>query len=172
MNNRWTWEIGIPVRTTTTLQDLWTWAIEYFKWCEANPIRAKRTILAGKEAGKKVEIEKVRPYSMRELCLHAGVTEDYINDLRRSARDSEAFLIVGRIIMNIQVQITALALVGEISPVIADKILNLGSHDDGPKKILIEHVSDLPKLGISEIEILEMINIQNGEIEIPKDKNI
>lgn len=164
MNTRWSWEIENKV--SNTVEELWHNAVEYFKWCDANPIRPKRTVIAGKEVGKKVELELIRPYDLEELCLHCGVTTEYIKSLMQAPKDSEAYLIVGRIIINIKVQVKALAMVGEISPVLASKVLNLDSQDEGPQKVVIEHVGDLPKLANSEIEILENLNLENGE-----DKN-
>lgn len=166
MNTRNHWEVSSAV--TNTVHDLWKNAVEYFKWCDANPMRFKRTVIAGKEVGRKVEVEKVRPYSLKALCLHCGVTEDYIKDLMKSPKDSEAYLIAGRILTNIFVQIYELGLVGEISPVLAAKLLNLDVADEGPQKVVIEHVSDLPKLSTSENDILEQLEIQDGKVKFPE----
>lgn len=166
MSNRNHWEL--PSRITVTVQDLWTNALEYFKWCDANPVRFKRTVTQGKEIGRKVEVEKIRPYSLKALCLHCGVTEEYIKDLMSAPKDSEAYLVVGRILTNIYVQIYELAMVGEISPVLAGKVLNMDTQDDGPQKVVIEYVGDLPKLAKTENEILEQLEIQNGELKIPE----
>lgn len=163
MNTRWHWEL--PQKTSETIQDLWENAVEYFKWCEANPVRPKRTVLVGKEAGKKLEVEFMRPYSMQALILHCGVTEEYILSLRNAPKDSEAYLIVSRIIMNVWVQNYELAAVGEISQAMALKMLKLDKQDEGPQKVIIEHVHGLPALGNSENEILQMIELQNGELK-------
>lgn len=168
MNTRWSWEIGI--KTSETVQELWANAVDYFKWCDSNPIRPKRTVIAGKEVGKKVELELIRPYNLDELCLHCGVTMAYIKSLMQAPVDSEAYLIVGRIIINIKVQIQTLAMVGEISPILAAKVLNLDTQDEGPQKVIIEHVTDLPKLANSEIEILENVNLETGELKFKEDE--
>lgn len=169
MNNRNHWDI--PMRVTNTVEDLWANAIEYFKWCDQNPIRAKRTVTQGKEIGRKVEIEKIRPYSLKALCLHCGVTEEYIKDLMKSPKDSLAYLVVGRILTNIYVQTYELAMVGEISPVLAGKVLNMDTQDEGPQKVVIEYVGDLPKLAKTENEILEQLEIENGEVKIPREQS-
>lgn len=168
MNNRGHWEIEPKVSNTP--EDLWHNAVEYFKWSDMNPLKPKRTVLAGKEVGKKVEVELIRPYSVKALCLHCGITEEYYKDLLRSDKDTVAYMVAARIAMNIWVQIYELGLTGEISPVLADKLLALSKSDDGPQKVIIEHVGDLPKLGNSENEILKMIEIQNGEVQISKEK--
>jgi hypothetical protein len=169
MINRNHWEL--PMRVTNTVEDLWKNAVEYFKWCESNPLRAKRTVTQGKEIGRKVEIEKIRPYSLKALCLHCGVTEEYIKDLMNSPKDSTAYLVVGRILTNIYVQIYELGMIGEISPVMAAKVLNMEDQDNGPQKVTIEYIGDLPKLAKTENEILEQIQIENGEIEIPREQS-
>lgn len=169
MNTRWVWEE--EPRESNSVQEFYKNSLDYFKWCGQNPIKPKRTVIAGKEVGKKVEIEKIRPYSLKELCIFCGVTEEYVRDMLSAPKDSEAYLCVGRIILNIQVQLTTLALVGEISPILASKILSLDTKDDGPQKVVIEHVGDLPALSSSEIQILENIDLENGELKILKDKN-
>ena len=174
MNNRGHWEVDF--RVTNTPQDLWRNAVEYFKWCDMNPIRPKRTLQAGKESGKKVELELIRPYSIKAMCLHCGITEDYLKDMRNADKTSEAYLIVSRILMNIYVQNQEMAMVGEFNPVFTAKVLNMDSEDSGPQKVMIEYVGDLPQLANSENEILEKLNFKNGEVIIldsknPKDKS-
>lgn len=88
----------------------------------------------------------------------------------KSPKDSLAYLVVGRILTNIYVQTYELAMVGEISPVLAGKVLNMDTQDEGPQKVVIEYVGDLPKLAKTENEILEQMEIENGEVKIPKEQ--
>ena len=105
------------------------------------------------------------------MCLHCGITEEYLRDMRALPKDSEAYLIVSRILMNIYVQNQEMAMVGEFNPVFTAKILNMESEDAGPQKIMIEYVGDLPQLANSENEILEKLNLKNGEITVLESKS-
>lgn len=164
--NRNHWEL--EPRVSNTPEELWKNAIEYFKWCDANPILERKTIMAGKEAGRKVEVESIRPYLIKALCLQCGVSEEYLRDMRKAPEDSSAYKIVSRIIMNVWVQIAELGSVSAINSIFAAKMLNLDNGDEAPQKVLIEYVGDVPKLATSENDILKMIELKNGELKIPK----
>lgn len=168
-NSRGHWDIDM--KTSETPRDLWRNAIDYFKWCDMNPIKPKKTVMAGKEAGKKVDVELIRPYTVKGLCLHCGITEEYLKDMRMTPKESEPYLIISRILMNIYVQNQEMAMVGEFNPVFTAKVLNLESEDDVPRKVMIEYVGDLPGLANSENEILEKLNLENVEFEKLKDEN-
>lgn len=64
---------------------LWKTACEYFEWCDTHPLL---------EAGVKgkdntaVAIPKLRPYTLRGLCLYIGCSEGYIGRLEQSLRAS------------------------------------------------------------------------------------
>lgn len=167
-NNRSIWEEEI--RTSNNPQELWTNAIEYFRWCDRNPIQPKAVVMTGKEAGKKVDLSKIRPYQLRGLLLFCGVTEEYFRDMRKAPKDSDAYIVVSRILMNIYVQNMELALVGELSPILAAKVLNLDKEDTGPQKVTIEYVGNIPQLAESENEILQNIEIEKGELKMSKEK--
>lgn len=167
-NNRNHWEAianetGNPILTP---EGLWKGAIEYFKWCDLNPIKAKRTVTTGKGIGTKVEVEFIRPYSLRGMCLHVGVTEEYIRDMRATNKSEIPYLVASRILMNIWVQNTEMAMVGEFNAQFVAKLLNLESYDDTPQRVVIEYVGDLPELSNSESQVLEKLKLENGEPKI------
>ena len=168
-NNRGHWEVDML--ESNNPKSLWKNACEYFKWCDKNPIKPRKTVMTGKEAGKQVEVELIRPYTVKALCLHCGITEEYLKDMREAPKDSEAYLVVSRILMNIWVQNAEMAMVGEFNPVFTAKMLNIDMEDNGPQKVVIEYVGNLPPLAKSEIEILENLNLENGNLEISKEKN-
>lgn len=64
-----------------TPAQLYSGALDYFKFCKENPIITKQLITAGQKAGEIVELEKPRLPTAKELCLHLGVNSNYINHL-------------------------------------------------------------------------------------------
>ena len=168
-NNRGHWEVEL--RMSSTPEELWKNAVDYFKWCDKNPITPKKTVMTGKEAGKQVDVQLIRPYTVKALCLHCGITEEYLKDMRDAPKDSVAYLVVSRILMNIWVQNAEMAMVGEFNPVFTAKMLNIDTEDNGPQKVVIEYIGDLPQLSNSENEILGNVDLKNGNLEIVKEKN-
>jgi hypothetical protein len=160
------WELIGKSKQTGVMdaQTLWSGAMEYFKWADEHPIILSKTITSGKEAGKAVEESKVRPYSIKALCIYLGLTQEYLKDVRlNSDKDSDFYLAIERILLIVFVQNSEMATIGEFNPVFTAKLLNIDSPDEGPKKITIEYVGDLPKLSNSESEILEKLDLEKME---------
>lgn len=157
------WEIvnsGLIVTNNTPLE-LWQNAVRYFKHCDENPIVTKTTLRTGKDSGKAANIEHQRPYTVKGLCLHCGILQEYLNDVRNTKdKDSEMYIVVSKILYIIYVQNVEMATVGEYSPVFVSKMLNLDK-DDGPAgRLAIEIVSGLPALSNSENEVLEKLELE------------
>jgi hypothetical protein len=51
--------------------DLWAESMKYFRWCDSNPLKEQK-ILA---SGKKVNGNKLRPYTIKGLCLFLNIGE-------------------------------------------------------------------------------------------------
>ncbi len=62
-------------RIFSTPNMLWKAACEYFKWCDDNPLI--EIDYKGKDA-ERVEIPKMRAYTLRGLCTYLGVNEAYL----------------------------------------------------------------------------------------------
>lgn len=157
-----------------TPQRLWANSCMYFKWCDDNPITVRQTLMSGKEAGKKVEIEETRPYSIKALCLHCNITEDYLRDVRGSKdKNNEYFLVVSKILYIIYSQNLEYAITGIFNPIFTAKVLNLEKEDkDAGGSITVNIVSQgIPELSNSENEILEKLELENQLSEIAKGKN-
>ena len=155
-----------------TPEGIWQNATSYFRWCKDNPIQTKRTVMVGKEAGKKFIIEQVRPYNVKALCLHCGLTEEYLKDIRNSKqKDSLWYIVVSKILLIIYVQNFEMAQTENFNPQFTAKVLGMDKEQEAPSAIKIEIVPGLPKLSNSENEILEKLELENENSEILKDKN-
>lgn len=154
--------------------ELWDNACEYFRWCDDNPIIKKQTITQGKGAGTKANIEQTRPYTIKALCLHCNITEEYIRDVRDSKdKNNEYFVVVSKILYTIYSQNLEEAMVGNFSPVMTTRVLNLEKEDTStPSNITVNVVSQgIPELSNSENEILEKLELELANSEITKGKN-
>ena len=162
------WEVlnSGAVVVSNTPEDLWLNAIKYFKWCSDNPIVRKRTLVSGKEAGKLVKEEQERPYSIKALCLHCGITEEYIRDIRSSEDKSNVYYqVVSKVLYLIYTQNLENATVGIYNPIFVSKVLNMEKDDIPTKGITIEIMGGLPELSTSENEILKKLEDENPGME-------
>lgn len=159
-----------PTKTISSLtaHDIWALAIEYFKWSDSNPIKIKKSISSGKGAGTHYYDEQPRPYSLKAFCVHSGLIEDYLADIRRTKReDSDYYIVVSKIMYIIYIQNSDLAQVGVYSPIFTSKLLGLDAEPERPDKpITVQVVQGLPSLSRSENEVLKSI-----EMEKPFFKN-
>lgn len=163
------WQIIDSGKTvvSTTAQGLWNGAVAYFRWCDSNPIITKKTIMVGKDAGKKIDSESIRPYSIKALCAFCGIEEDYLSDIKRSKKkDSDYYIVVSRILYCIYTQNLELSMTGVFNPIITSKILGLDSIDDDDRglPVTVNIVQGLPPLSNSENEVLENLYLEKGEI--------
>jgi hypothetical protein len=133
----------------------------YFKFCDDNPIESKRTITSGKGVGNRVIEEKRRPYSVKGMCLHCGISESYLNDILQSrSKEDMYYIAVERAMYIIHTQLMENALIGEFSPILTSKILKLDSQENEVGAIKVEIVQGTPELANSENEVLEKIELE------------
>lgn len=71
-----------------TPRDLWERAADYFSWVEQNPLY-KPIYFHDRGSVIEIELERVRPLSIRGLCLHLGISvQTFLNyERRESCRD-------------------------------------------------------------------------------------
>lgn len=156
---------------SNTPKQLWEAAIDYFKWCDNNPIEAKRTLTSGKTQGQKVTSEYTRPYSIKGMCLHCNISERYLDDIRQTnAKDSEWYNIIEKILMIIYTQNLEGAIVDLYNPIMVSKVLNMDKAPEiGDSTVKVEIVDSRSNtLANSENEVLKKLDF--GKVEILKDK--
>lgn len=169
------WQVlnGGKTIVSNTAQELWNNAIEYFKWCKDYPIKYKRVLTSGRDAGTKIEMEATRPYTVRGLCLHCGITEEYLLELMMVKDRSSLFYIVSSRIRDIiYTQNVEHAMVDVFNPIFTSKVLNMEKEETPSGAIKVEVMHGLPALSTSENEILEKLDLEiqekeNGETENP-----
>lgn len=157
-----------------TPEQMWEAAKDYFKWCDDNPLKAKRTLTSGKTQGDKVEVEFVRPYTIKGFCLHANISEAYLNDIGNSTnKSSEEYLVLERILYVIHTQNVEGAVVDMYNPLMVTKLLNMDKgENDQPQTVKIEIVqSESRQLATSENEILKNLDFGKADLEKEKDEN-
>lgn len=159
---------GIVINNTP--QQLWDNAVRYFKWCSENPIKPKKTLTSGKEAGKQVEGEIARPFTIEGMCLHCGISRKYISDIENThAKDSEYYLVMEKILMIIYTQNLEGGIADIYNPIMVSKVLRMDTpSDNNTGSIKVEVIHSEAKLLNSENEVLEKLNSE--KVEILKDK--
>lgn len=160
------WQVvnrGIEIQSNTP-ENLWFNACSYFKWCDENPIKIAKKVYVGKQAGTSYDEETPRPYTVRGLCLHCDIMEDYLKDIRMSkTRQSEYYVVVSKILYIIFVQQQELATIGVYNPMFTAKALALDKPEEAPPSaIRVEVVNSTMELSISEYEVLEKLESENG----------
>lgn len=68
---------------------LWDAACEYFEWVDANPLLSYEW--NGKDPVK-CDLEKMRPYSIKGLCIYLDVNETYIRQFEETNEDFSTIL--------------------------------------------------------------------------------
>lgn len=179
MENQEHWQFleHTDIVVSKNAQELWQLASNYFKWCDEHPLKNKRTILSGKQAGTKIDVESVRPYTWKGLCLHCGITEEYINDMRRPEMKDTAYqLVINRIRYVIETQNLEYALVGVFSPILTAKLIGVEDGDEDRSPVTVNIIGGSPKLQSSESEVIKKLEFKNEylkksvtEIEEVKD---
>lgn len=166
MQHHWQKLVDGNVKTPTTPADLWEQSVVYFNWCDTNPIIQKKTILIGRDVGRKVEEENPRPYTLKGLCIHTGLSENYFKDIKNSNTNSMYYAVVMRILYIIYVQNQELATVGVFSPIFTSKMLGMDKEEDTQKTeftVRVVALDGISKLSNSESEVMKKIELEGGE---------
>jgi hypothetical protein len=158
------WEVVHGGKTVISLgpEEMWEKACAYFKWCSENPIVRVNTIPVGKYAGGTYTQNSVRPYTIDALCLHLGITKDYLKSIGRTKDDQSLYyLVVERILTIVRNQNIEYAMVGDFNSIFVTKLLNLDKDETPTDRIRIEVVSSSHPVHESEADILK--KIESGE---------
>ncbi len=167
------WEIVNGERSPIDLTEkgLWEGAVSYFRWCKENPKLIKRTLVSGKEAGKKVEEELERPYTIKGLCFHCGITEEYLYDIKNLKDKTNGFYLVAQQIINlIHTQNVEGAMIGQFNAPMTAKLLNMDTEEKSSTPVTVTIVQGTPALSNSENEILEKLESEKRDLENPKEQ--
>jgi len=167
------WEM---VKADNEFQDtaewLWEGAKAYFKWCDENLIVTEKVITSGKEVGKMVKLRTIRPYNIKALCIHLGVTMEYFRDVRALDDESSIFYqTVSKILYIIYVQNVEMGAIGEYNPIMISKLLNLDKEEIPAAPIKITVIGGLPELATSESELLARLEIEKENLKNDFRKN-
>lgn len=73
---------------------MWDAAVEYFKWCDENPLMetVPKVVASGNNQGSEVEMIEVphmRPYTIHGLCLYLHVNTSYFNQFAIELKDKK-----------------------------------------------------------------------------------
>lgn len=80
-----------------TPEDLLSTAIQYFQWCDQNPLVKKDFVRGGESAGTIVDLETYRPYLIEGLCNFAGITVQTFDNYSKK-KEYENYFEVCRVI--------------------------------------------------------------------------
>lgn len=146
---------------STTPQQLWEAAIDYFQWVDNHPITYNRVLTSGKDAGKKISIEAKRPYNIKAFCLHCCISEKWIDDIKNTqAKDSDWYMVIEKVLMIIYTDNLEGALVDLYNSLMTSKVLKMDQPNqlsDEPVKVTIVD-SRSNELSNSENEILQKLD--------------
>lgn len=156
------WEkIGSGMLSPGTPEELWQFACEYFGWCDRNAIKTSKTVTSGRGTSE-VDEKHHRPYTIRGLCIHCGINEDYIRDLKATKDKTSAwYLVMERILYIIHTQNAEMAMVGAYNAIFTSRLLGMEKEEDNtPSEIRIIHERDLPSLSNSELEVTQKLSLE------------
>ena len=81
-----------------TPEELWTKAMEYFEWCDSNPLKEEK-LFHFQGAITRDTVNKMRAYTQKELCLFIGVNEVYLTQFTKAKmeRHKDYAMVITRI---------------------------------------------------------------------------
>lgn len=165
------WEMmidGVQAMNSTP-EDLWQGSLKYFKWCDDHPIHKPEVLRSGIMAGKMIYVPTQRPYTISALCLHLGITREYIYDAINSDDQNAFSFVARRIVEIIHTQKLELAIAGVYNPIVVSKELGIGNEKQAGAKsstINIEVTGSSPALLDNEADIdFPKLKTQNQEDE-------
>lgn len=127
-------------------QELLEAACEYFQWCDDNPL--VEIDFKGKDA-KRVEVPKMRAYTMQGLCLYLDCNTVYFNQFESSlkGREDEQSRDFSKVITRIRETIYAQkftgAAAGFLNPNIIARDLGLADKQDHSGEVTIKQITGM-----------------------------
>jgi len=144
-----------------TAKDLWENSLLYFQWCDANPIQKPEFVRSGSDAGTTYYVPIPRPYTIHGLCMHLGITREWLYDVSKQKERNDFYFVANRLVEIIYTQKLEYALTGIFSPVVAAKELGLNhtAKDGAGAPVINIEVQQGP--GLLEDE---------RDVDLPEDK--
>ena len=158
------WEVVDMYRDirSDTPEMFWENAISYFRWCKENPIEVKKTSYSGKDAGKPFMIELPVMYTIRGLCLHCNVMEEYLKDMRNCKETApDWYQVVSKVLYIIHDQNMTYAALDLFNPILVGRLHNIDKEEPTAGNVIIEHTQGLPALSKNEDEVLKKLELEN-----------
>jgi hypothetical protein len=150
MSSHWEVVYSKEIKVPTTAEELWEACIKYFNWCDENPL-----LSAG--------VKSTRPYSLKGMCLHCGLMEEYFRDVRNSSdKESMYYVVVSRVLYIIYVQNIEMAMVGAFNVSLAMKLVGMDNEEVDTRDItvtIVESGASAP-LSQSESEAIKKVELE------------
>lgn len=158
------WEViadGVHVKIESA-RDLWEHALGYFQWCDLNPIQKPEFIRSGADAGLVKHVPIPRPYTIHSMCLHLGLTREWLYDVSKQNEKNDFYFVANKILQIIYTQKLEYAMTGVFSPVVASRELGLHNNDKTP-----------PGSPVIQIDVLPSPKLLTDErdVDLPETKN-
>lgn len=67
---------------------MWEAAMEYFKWCDDNPLK-KAELVKYEGLAEQVDVDVRRPYTFTGVCLYLGVHDNYLIQFKNALKPEE-----------------------------------------------------------------------------------
>ena len=144
------------VVTPETPEQFWAAAVNYFSWCDNNPLGTRETSYgAGGNVKSIYKREYARPYTLTGLCIHCGVTEKWINEIRNNmTQESLWYQVIEKVIFVIYTQNVEYSIVGMFDKNLSQKQIDALKPDNQETPIRIEvKGSKSMKIATSENEV-------------------
>jgi len=154
------WEVINNYREiqSMTPEQLWDNAMSYFEWCRDNPIQVYKSVLSGKDVGKRVLLDLPVMFTIKGLCLHCNILEEYLKSLRNMKDTApDWYIVASKLLYIIHDQNMTYAALDLFNPILVGRLHNIEKDDSPSGNIVIEHVQYLPTLSKSESEVLDKL---------------
>ncbi len=139
-----------------TPEDFWRSAVSYFSWCDNNPLGTRESSYGSHGGLKSVfKREFARPYTLTGLCIHCGVSEKWINEIRVNMNpESLWYQVIEKVIYVIYTQNVEYSIVGMFNKDLSSKQIESlkPQQDDAPIRIEVVSSKSM-KIASNESEV-------------------
>lgn len=162
-----------PSALGLTAEDLWKKACEHWEWQENHPVYKPEVI---RNTGEIKQIPIPRPFTVAALCLHCGITYQYLKDISKNPDGGDFYLVAQRILQVIYTQKLENAIAGVYNAPIVARELRIGEGDATGKlpaviKIYTVEGSSMPLLTNEQDAKEQSVNFQKSNLEKPASEN-
>lgn len=120
---------------------LWDAAIEYFEWCDENPLKEEKLFHYQGDISKE-SVNKLRAYTITALCLYLDCSTEYFRHFETNNKDNKDFMpIITRIRETIYSQKFTGAAAELLNPNIIARDLGLSDKQEIINETIIKGIS-------------------------------